>query len=178
VLVGTDYNNRVAECQEATRQLLSLAGKPIPPNPRLRHVAPELFKAYGDKLPNNLRLRATHYFGEMQRVSDGLKAWQAGDIQRLGQLVTASGESSVKNYQCGSPQLISLYEILRDAPGVYGVRFSGAGFRGCCIALIDPAARDSVAAAIHNRYPAAHPNEAARYSIHFCRSDDRAGLLS
>ena len=178
VLVGTDYNSRVAECQDATRELLTLAGQPVPDNPRLRHVNPDTFAAEGHRLPENLQRRATHYFGEMQRVSDGVSAWQNGDLQQLGQLINESGESSIKHYECGSPQLITLYEILRDTPGVYGTRFSGAGFRGCCIALIDPAARESIAEAVHSHYPVAHPAEADKYSIHFCQPDGRAGLLT
>ena len=87
-----------------------------------------------------------------------------------------SGESSVKYYECGSPQLITLYEILRETPGVHGARFSGAGFRGNCIALVDPAAGDSIATAIHRRYPVTHPEVADRYSIHFCQPDGRAEL--
>ena len=177
VLVGTDYNNRVAECRDATRELLSFAGQKIPADPRLRHVAPAIFEAEGHRLPNNLRRRATHYFSEMQRVVAGVAAWQAGNLRHFGQLVTASGESSIKYYQSGSPQLITLYEILRDTPGVYGTRFSGAGFRGCCIALVDPAARHTIAEAVHRRYPVKHPAEAEIYSIHFCQPDGRAGLL-
>jgi galactokinase/galacturonokinase len=114
----------------------------------------------------------------MGRVNKGIKAWQAGDIERFGALMSESGESSIKYYECGSPQLITLYELLRETPGVYGVRFSGAGFRGNCIALVDPAARETVAEAIHHRYPAAHPAEAEAYSIHFCQPDDQARLLS
>ena len=60
VLVGTDYNSRVAECQDATKALLILAGQPIPENPRLRHVSPEIFAAEGHRLPENLQRRATH----------------------------------------------------------------------------------------------------------------------
>ena len=105
-------------------------------------------------------------------------AWQNGDLPQLRRLVSESGESSIKYYECGSPQLITLYEILRNTPGVYGTRFSGAGFRGCCIALINPAARQSIAEAVHRRYPVAHPAEADKYSIHFCQPDGRAGLLN
>jgi galactokinase len=176
VLVGTDYNNRVAECQEAAHMLLTYAHNGVGPDTRLRHVDPALFAAEGHRLPPILQRRARHYFGEMQRVTDGLTAWQQGDLTRLGALMSASGESSVKNYECGSPQLITVYEILRDTPGVYGTRFSGAGFRGCCLALIDPSARDTVAAAIHRRYPVEHPAEAEAYSIHFCQPDGRAEL--
>jgi galactokinase/galacturonokinase len=177
-LAGTDYNNRVAECQAAARQLLEADGRPLPVDVRLRHVSPEAFERYGGGLAEPLQRRARHFFGEMERVVCGIDAWQRGDLVEFGRLMTESGESSVKWYECGSPQLITLYDILREAPGVYGTRFSGAGFRGNCIALIDPAARESIAEAVHTRYPQAHLDEAARYSIHFCRPDGSVRLLT
>jgi galactokinase len=177
-LVGTGYNNRVAECQDAARQLLQQAHQPIPTDPRLRHVALETFTAYGAQLPGPLRRRATHFFGEMERVAQGEAAWRTGDITRFGQLVSQSGYSSINYYECGCPQLISLYNILSETPGVYGTRFSGAGFRGSCLALVDPQQCDAIAEAIHRRYPQAHPSEADRYSIHFCQPADGAGLLT
>jgi galactokinase len=177
VLVGTDYNNRVAECQEAARLLLAYRYNGASPDTRLRQVSPDIFHAEGHRLPAPLQKRARHFFGEMQRVVDGVAAWQEGDLKRFGKLVTESGESSIKYYECGSPQLITLYETLRETPGVYGVRFSGAGFRGNCIALIDPAYRKTIAEAVHRRYPAAHPQEAEIYSIHFCQPDGQANLL-
>jgi galactokinase len=178
VLVGTDYNNRVAECQEAARLLLTFAGNSVGPTTRLRQVDPEIFHTEAHRLPPALGKRARHYFGEMQRVADGIAAWQAGDLNRVGALVSESGESSIKYYECGSPQLITLYETLRETPGVYGTRFSGAGFRGNCIALIDPDARETIAEAIHRRYPTAHPDQADIYSIHFCQPDGQAQLTS
>ncbi len=174
VLVGTDYNNRVAECRQAAQGLLSLNGQTAVPDARLRQVDPQIFAADGHRLPPLLQRRAAHYFGEQQRVHDGVAAWRNGDLARFGRLMNESGESSVQNYECGSPQLITLYEILRETAGVYGARFSGAGFRGNCIALVDPAAGDSIAAAIHRRYPVTHPEVADRYSIHFCQPDGRA----
>jgi galactokinase len=173
VLVGTDYNNRVAECQEAAHSLLTLAGQQPEPGPRLRHVDPAIFDTEGHRLSPPLRKRAEHYFGEMQRVHDGLRAWRAGDLPCFGQLMTQSGQSSIECYECGSPQLITLYETLCETPGVYGARFSGAGFRGNCIALIDPAARATIAEAIQRRYPGAHPEQADLYSIHFCKPGNR-----
>jgi galactokinase len=176
-LVGTDYNSRVAQCREAATTILELAGQSVPENVRLRHVAPEYFDQYGERLDAPIQRRARHYFGEMARVQEGVGAWQSGDLEALGALVNASGESSVKWYECGSPQLITLYEILREAPGVYGTRFSGAGFRGNCIALIDPAQGEAIAEAVHRRYPSAHPDVAERYNIHFCCPDGNAGVM-
>ncbi len=177
-LVGTGYNNRVAECQEATRQLLQQANQPIPADPRLRQVSPDLFARYGAHLPDPLRRRATHFFGEMERVAQGEVAWRAGDIRQFGELVSQSGHSSINYYECGCPQLITLYQILNETAGVYGTRFSGAGFRGSCLALVDPQQRNTIAEAIHRRYPQAHPAEADRYSIHFCQPADGAQLIN
>jgi galactokinase len=178
-LVGTNYNNRVAECQQAAGLLLNYQphNGQQPPPPRLRYIEPETFLTAGHHLPAPLKRRATHYFGEMQRVDDGVQAWRNGNLEQFGALMNESGASSIHQYECGSPHLITLYEILRATPGVYGARFSGAGFRGNCIALIDPHARDAIAAAVHHRYPVTHPAEAEAYSIHFCRPDGNAQLI-
>jgi galactokinase len=176
-LVGTSYNSRVAECQEAARQLLFHASGVNGMEQRLREVKPLFFTEFGARLEDPLRRRATHFFGEMARVTEGQTAWRAGDIVRFGQLVSESGASSVHNYEAGCPQLITLYDILSQTPGVYGARFSGAGFRGSCLALIDPKQRMAIAETIHQRYPITHPDIAERYSIHICRPADAAQVI-
>lgn len=170
ILSGTGYNNRVAECQQAAKQLLEFAGQAAPENPKLGDVDPAIFDAEGHRLPPLLRMRAQHYFGEFRRVTAGIAAWQANNLGQFGALMNQSGESSIKLYESGSPQLTSLYQILSQTPGVYGSRFSGAGFGGSCLAIIDPHHRESIAEAVHRQYPPAHPKEAENYSLHFCRS--------
>ncbi len=177
-LVGAGYNNRVAECQAAARQLLAFGGCNDVADPRLRHVDPALFAAEGHRLEDSLRKRATHFFTEMERVAAGEQAWREGNLARFGELVAQSGESSIKNYESGCPQLITLYEILRNTPGVYGVRFSGAGFRGSCLALVDPRRSEEIAEVVHQRYPQAHPEIADAYSVHLCQPADGAELLT
>ncbi|MGC9397166.1 MAG: galactokinase family protein [Anaerolineae bacterium] len=177
-LGGTDYNNRVAECQEAARLLLSWSGQTPPERPRLRMVPEEVYVELGGRLPAPLNRRARHFFTEVTRVRAGAEAWRAGDVVTIGRLMRDSGASSVYNYESGCPQLVTLYNILCDAPGVYGARFSGAGFRGSCIGLSDPACREEIQAFIDARYPAAHPNAAAYYSVHFCKSDGPARVLN
>ncbi|HOT90390.1 MAG TPA: galactokinase family protein [Anaerolineae bacterium] len=177
-LVGTDYNNRVAECQEAARLLLTWAGEQPPEHPRLRMVPEAVYAELGERLPAPLNRRARHFFTEVARVREGVVAWRAGDVTRIGQLMRESGASSIHNYESGCPQLVTLYNILCAAPGVYGARFSGAGFRGSCIGLSDPAYREEIRAFIDARYPAAHPNAAAHYSVHFCKSDGPARVLN
>jgi len=48
-----------------------------------------------------------------------------------------SCESSIKNWESGSPELIELQRLVAGTDGVFGSRFSGAGFGGCVIALVD-----------------------------------------
>jgi galactokinase len=175
-LACTDYNSRVSECQQAARLMLGWAGEPVPEQPRLRQVSEEMYAELGPRLPAPLDRRARHFFTEVRRVREGIAAWQAGDLGEIGRLINESGASSVYNYESGCPPLITLYEILRDCPGVYGARFSGGGFRGSCIGLVDPAYREQIVSTIDDRYPAAEPSMADRYSVHFCRPDGPARL--
>jgi galactokinase len=175
-LTGTDYNKRVGECQQAARMMLGWANEPVPEAPRLRMVSEEIYAGFGDRLPAPLDRRARHFFTEIRRVRDGVIAWQEGDLEEMGRLIDASGASSIHNYECGCPHLITLYNILRQCPGVYGARFSGGGFRGSCIGLTNPAYREEIKSIIDAQYPLAHPDVTDSYSIHFCRPDGPARL--
>jgi galacturonokinase len=175
-LVGTDYNRRVAECARAARELLRAAGRDEEPSVLGRVEASE-YEAHKSCLSGAPARRARHFFTEMQRVAEGVAAWQRGDLAALGQLINASGESSIVNYQCGCPPLVDLYEILVDTPGVYGARFSGAGFRGCCMALIAPEAGDAAAQAVRRAYAAKYPDLARRADVLLCTSDDGARFV-
>ena len=177
-LAGTDYNKRVSECQQAARMMLEWAGQPIPDKPRLRMVSEDLYAEIGGRLPAPLDRRARHFFTEIRRVREGVVAWQKGDLEQVGRFVNESGASSIHNYECGNPHLITLYNILRECPGVYGTRFSGGGFRGSCIALTNPAYREEIVVTVDAKYPLAHPDVADLYSIHFCQPDGSARLWS
>lgn len=62
----------------------------------------------------------------------------------------------------GCEPLIQLYEILVRAPGVYGARFSGAGFRGCCIAFVDADSANEAASFVRNEYQKLQPKLASQ----------------
>jgi galactokinase len=175
-LTSTDYNNRVNECQRAARMMLEWAGLPVPDPVRLRMVPEEVYETYGERLPAPLDRRTRHFFTENRRVRDGIAAWRAGDMHEVGRLINASGASSVHDYESGCPHLITLYDILRECPGVYGARFSGAGFRGSCIGLVNPAYEQEIVAAIDAQYPVKHPDVANDYSVHFCQTGGPACL--
>jgi galactokinase/galacturonokinase len=128
-------------------------------------------------LPERFQKRADHFFSENERVKKGVAAWKKGDLNSFGQLMFASGASSIRNYECGCPELITIYNILRETPGVYGARFSGAGYRGCCIGLIDPEYKDTIKARIAAEYPLKHPEYKEVYRVNFCKTDDGARII-
>lgn len=176
-LVSTDYNQRVAECRAAALELLKLAEVAHGDRPVLRNVPDEVFERHLEALPEPLRKRARHYHSEMGRVAAGVAAWREGEVATVGRLMTESGASSIGNYECGCPHTVALYEILNGVSGVYGSRFSGAGFRGSVVALAAPEARERIAVAVANEYPRRHPDIAATYSLHFCAPAGPAEVL-
>ena len=60
--------------------------------------------------------------------------------------------------------------------GIYGGRFSGAGFKGCCMALIDPSFRESIRNHVTREYLKAFPEHTEKFSVHFCHSADGVSL--
>jgi galacturonokinase len=175
-LVGTDYNRRVGECSEAARVLLAAAGRGDGRGV-LGDIASAEYAAFGGRLRGAPARRAAHYFSEVDRVGHGVAAWRDGNLAAFGALMTTSGESSIRNYECGSPPLIDLYRVLAVAPGVYGARFSGAGFRGCCVALVEPDAVADVTRRVATEYARLHPGLAPSASVVVCDTDDGASIL-
>ena len=176
-LAGSKYNMRVDELKAAAYALMAFSGMEYGKfsEARLRYVPREIFEEYKDRLPEPWRRRATHYYTEFQRVEQGAEAWRRGDLDTYGRLCFESGDSSIRNYETGSPELKTLYDLMRRTDGIYGGRFSGAGFKGCCMALIDPSFRESIAETVTRGYLAAFPELEGKYSVHFCRSAD--GLI-
>ncbi|MFW5976296.1 MAG: hypothetical protein ACOCRY_03345, partial [Alkalispirochaetaceae bacterium] len=142
-----------------------------------RDIPAEVYREHREELPGRFHRRADHFFSEMERVEAGVNAWRKGDLEAFGEQMFASGESSIHNYESGCPELITIYETLRDTPGVYGARFSGAGYRGACIGLVDPDRREEVAEAIHGSYPVKHPEFREKYRVFFGRTDDGARVV-
>ncbi len=178
-LAGTQYNTRVDECKAAAYSLLAYAGEEYGKfkTTYLRDVPYELFEKYGERLPEPWRKRAAHWYSESRRVEDGVEAWRRGDIETFGLLCTESGYSSIYNYEAGSDELKKMYEILCKTDGVYGGRFSGAGFKGCCMALIDPDYEESIIENVRREYAKAFPHLADKFSSHICTTADGVKLV-
>lgn len=177
-LKNSKYNLRQDECKAAAYALMGYAGMDYDTfaNTRLRDVPFEVFEAYKNRLPELWRRRAEHYYSEFARAEKGAELWRKGDLESYGQLVFESGKSSIYSYECGCDELKKLYEIMAETDGIYGGRFSGAGFKGCCMALIDPDKAESIEARVTAEYLKAFPMLEGKYSFHLCESADGVEL--
>lgn len=173
-LAGSKFNMRVDECRSAAYALKAYAGMEYGKfgETNLRDVPVEVFHRFADRLPETWRRRAEHWYGEYDRVQRGAEAWRSGNLEEFGRLSFESGKSSIEKWETGSPELKKIYEIMTQTEGIYGGRFSGAGFKGCCMAIIDPAFREDIFKKVETEYLAAFPELKGHYSACICHSAD------
>ena len=145
--------------------------------PLLGNITFEEYEIHKHLLSGALAKRARHFFSESERVRLGIDAWRDGDLETFGRLIAESGRSSIENYECGSTPLIDLYRILIETDGVYGARFSGAGFRGCCVALVNPQKSSAAIEQIQSAYRAKYSDLSKNAPVFICQPDDGAMIL-
>ena len=169
-LVNSDYNLRVYECKTAAWNMLAYTEQPLKTFDKtfLRDIPKATFEKTRIAMPARFARRAEHFYSEYRRVRQGVTAWETGNLKLFGKLSFDSCESSIHNYECGSPELIAIYEIMRSLPGIYGGRFSGAGFKGACIALVDPAKEKTIRESVTREYLSQYPQYSESFELFFC----------
>ncbi len=173
-LAGSKFNMRVDEVRSAAYALKAFAGMEYGKfnETALRQVPADVFDEYKTRLPESWMKRALHWYSEQDRVERSVKAWKDGNIEEYGKVIFESGRSSIENYQTGSPELKEIYEIMTRTDGIYGGRFSGAGFKGCCMAIIDPSYQESILQKVEKEYLAAFPALKGKYQATICYSSE------
>jgi galactokinase len=128
-LADSAYNQRRQECDEALKLLI----KHLP--------ITNLVDASLDDLHfiNNsvIKKRARHAITEQIRVVDSVKALEVGNLKAFGQLMNESHASLRDDYEVSCPELDFIVSELQVAESCLGARMTGAGFGGCCVALVE-----------------------------------------
>ncbi len=170
----SSYNTRRDECKAASYALKAFSGIEygLFRDSCLRDVPVSVYEEYRLSLPELWRKRADHFYSEMERVREGRKYWSEGDIENYGKLVFESGESSIINYECGCTETVELYSILHQSSGVLGARFSGAGFKGFVMAIVEKDKVDDVLEDVKRRYLTAFPHLSGKYEAYIAALSD------
>lgn len=138
-LVAGEYNQRRSDCEAAARTLGVKA---------LRDVTMKMLQSQKSLLADRIYRRALHIVGENERVLEGSEALRQNNIDRFGELMFASHESSRVNFENSCPELDLLVETARRTPGIYGARLSGGGFGGATINLVEAGREDEIVHAL------------------------------
>jgi galacturonokinase len=174
-LTTSGYNTRVQECREAAVQLSRLAGSGSARI--LSDVPEEAFNRYGHRLSPHVGRRAKHFFNEVRRVRSGMIAWRQGSIDEFGQLMSASCQSSMEQYECGIQAIYDLQKIVSSADGILGSRFMGGGFGGCVAGFVKHERAAAAAGDIQQAYRKQHPEVADAAMVYLTDSADGIRFL-
>jgi galactokinase len=131
-LTSGEYNKRRSACEEAVR----LLQKDLPNIKSLRDVSADDFRRLSAKLPEIVKLRASHVVEEIERLRLALPFLKSGDTQNFGRLMNECHISLRDLYEVSCPELDVMVSVAQSLNGCYGARLTGAGFGGCTVNLV------------------------------------------
>jgi len=109
-----------------------------------------------EKLEGDHLKRARHVVGEIKRTAEAVKALEASDYGRFGELMYGSHDSLRDDYEVSCAELDKVVSTAAGAEGVYGARMTGGGFGGCAIVLVDakkaPEVTEKIASEYHDEF--------------------------
>jgi len=170
-LISSGFNDRVSECQQAAG-MLSLEAKRLGDVP-VDARSPQAI----DNLPAELGRRAKHVYSEIQRVADAKPLWEAGDWAGFGAMMNASCASSIEHYECGSEPMHVLQKLALNTNGVYGSRFSGGGYGGCLIMLVNTQSVAQAAESMLSSYLEHYPEKAGIATVFVAQAEAAVRVL-
>lgn len=120
-LAGSEYSDRVADCQNIEEIIGPL---------RLARVSDA-------ENITDLRLsrRARHVITENQRVHDFASALSQKDFNSAGELMLASHASLAQDYETSNVAMDQAVQVMMNEPGFFGARMTGGGFGGCIVGI-------------------------------------------
>ena len=129
-LAHSAYNQRRAECDEVLR-ILQYSNPSLPDL-----VSGDIASLFliEDEI---LRKRARHAITENERVKKSVHALKNNDLMEFGQLLNESHASLRDDFEVSCNELDFIAAELQASEYCLGARMTGAGFGGCCIALVE-----------------------------------------
>ncbi|MDE3235123.1 MAG: galactokinase [Bacteroidota bacterium] len=147
-LASSEYNTRRSECNQAVEWVQAFQ----PAVHSLRDVTEAMLDEY--VLPKSalIDMRSRFVVQEIDRLVNGCKDLQNGDIRSLGKKMFATHEGLSNMYAVSCKELDWLVSHVKNNDNVIGARMMGGGFGGCTINLVKEEAITSLVESIKNEY--------------------------
>ncbi|NIH04485.1 galactokinase [Providencia rettgeri] len=166
-LVGSEYNTRRKQCEEAAERLAVKA---------LRDVTYDEFLQKQHQLPPLVAKRAKHVISENERTQLAAIALTQNDLPLLSQLMEQSHISMRDDFEITVKEIDTLVDIVKSILGAQGgVRMTGGGFGGCVVALMQQQLVQPVIEAVEAQYSKMTGLQA---DIYVCQPSAGAGVVS
>jgi len=127
-LAGSAYNERRHECEQAL--------KIISEHKTIKALVDADITDLQFIKDSMIRQRVKHVISEQQRVLKAVDTLKNGQLPTFGQLMFESHISLKNDYAVSSDGLDFIVDFGANFDGCLGSRLTGAGFGGCCIALV------------------------------------------
>lgn len=164
---GGEYNDRRAQCEEAASHYGVSA---------LRDLDLHSLESGRAGLNDLVYRRARHVVTENARTLAAADALTAGDLRRMGELMTASHASMRDDFEITVPAIDELTTMMSAAlEGEGGARMTGGGFGGCVVALAPEGKVAKIEETVRRNYRAPDGSFAEMF---VCSATDGAGPLS
>ena len=176
-LEKSTYKIRRSQCEQFV-QILQKSGYEITCLEDIRETAmyDEIQSKFKGRY-SDLCDRLKYIFQAQQRFYKMLDAWQAGDIETVGQIFRTDGIGLRDDYKISGPELETMCDIARTVPGVLGERMLGGGDKGASGAIVRADSVDELKKAVDSEYPRQQPEYADKYAVHVCKAVDGITVL-
>jgi len=148
-LAGSEYNVRRHQCEEGVHTMKKFLSDDIR---SLRDVPLQQLKEHKSDMSEVVYNRCLYVIMENERLLNGCRLLQAGDLPGFGRLMYETHEGLSKLYEVSCEELDFLANNAHEYEGVTGTRMMGGGFGGCTINVVKREAVDRFTAFIKEKY--------------------------
>lgn len=147
-LASSEYNTRRKECETAVKWV----SEHVDGIKSLRNVTEEMLSSYVLPKDELIYKRSCYVVQEIERLTQGCKDLQRGDLIALGKKMLATHDGLSKMYGVSCKELDWLVDKVRNNDNVIGARMMGGGFGGCTINLVKEHAIEELVASLKPDY--------------------------
>lgn len=147
-LSSSAYNERRSQCEQGVEWVKAHHAEIN----SLRDVTMEMLDKYVAPKDAIIYNRCKYVVEEIQRLINGCKDLEKGDIAALGKKMFATHEGLSKLYEVSCKEADWLVAQVKNNPAVLGARMMGGGFGGCTINIVKEEAINELVEKLSKEY--------------------------